>query len=673
MCMDPTIAWFPPEQLGLAHSVWTKIWEIQLGVDNMSLRSNPNLDKKPHDYIPLDNVKTKNVSTNCLNNISFEQSRIKRKRVAGGENRASTYGLNRHQYKHLLEDGMLTPWKKRNYAADITGLHDEIKDFFEYNSPNAAEANMRNDVVNRIRAVVKEKWPNAEVEVFGSFKTGLYLPTSDIDLVVFGNWKVLPLHELDRALREKGISDAANTKVLDKASVPIIKLKDIKTDIQIDISFNVPNSVKSADLIMRFMKDYPNLKYLVLVLKHFLLQRDLNEVFTGGISSYGLILLTISFLQLHPRNDAVDPNANLGVLLIEFFELYGRNFNYLSTGIRIRDGGSYVRKDDIHKGLDNGYRLSIVCIEDPLNPGNDIGRSSYGAMQVKYAFEHAYLTLSNALLPQNMHFLQGSGSILGRIVRVTDEVVAYRKWVLDNFSEEVKPQLIIEPSGGRTYANVATSTSSPKVPKLDENRNAALNERHVKGTVESEHSDSSGSLYKSTSSSASTSSSSSIASDSETDPDTAQETQHKDKNSVSTVTQSHVQTVSTKEFTCSRDAQKQPLSANNNKSRDTSSSNVSSNKSGIVNYNSRQGNANNGFSSNNSSYHHNISQNWKERSQGGVQYSGFNKPSSGSYRTNQLQGNQTGSKAFRNSAKGRKQSGTRKDYNQNQNFGGSSR
>jgi len=46
------------------------------------------------------------------------------------------------------------------------------------------------------------------------------------------------------------------------------------------------------------MTEYPNLKYLVLVLKLFLLQRDLNEVFTGGISSYCLILMTVSFLQV---------------------------------------------------------------------------------------------------------------------------------------------------------------------------------------------------------------------------------------------------------------------------------------------------------------------------------------------------------------------------------------
>lgn len=46
------------------------------------------------------------------------------------------------------------------------------------------------------------------------------------------------------------------------------------------------------------LQKYSLLPYLILVLKQFLLQRDLNEVFTGGISSYSLILMAISFLQV---------------------------------------------------------------------------------------------------------------------------------------------------------------------------------------------------------------------------------------------------------------------------------------------------------------------------------------------------------------------------------------
>ena len=39
-----------------------------------------------------------------------------------------------------------------------------------------------------------------------------------------------------------------------------------------------------------------------------------------------------------------------------------------------------------------GHRPSLLCIEDPLQPGNDVGKSSYGALQVKQAFDYAVST-----------------------------------------------------------------------------------------------------------------------------------------------------------------------------------------------------------------------------------------------------------------------------------------
>lgn len=55
----------------------------------------------------------------------------------------------------------------------------------------------------------------------------------------------------------------------------------------------------------------------------------------------------ISF-QLHPRQNAHSSNANLGVLLIEFLELYGRKFNYVKTGIRVKGGGTYISKEEVN-------------------------------------------------------------------------------------------------------------------------------------------------------------------------------------------------------------------------------------------------------------------------------------------------------------------------------------
>ncbi|XP_053087450.1 terminal nucleotidyltransferase 4A isoform X1 [Pangasianodon hypophthalmus] len=355
------------------------------------------------------------------------------------ENKASTYGIN-----YLLSNwtngnhvSPVTLWKTRTYSPGLNGLHEEIIDFYNFMSPRPEEATMRQEVVDRIESVIKELWPSADVQIFGSFSTGLYLPTSDIDLVVFGKWDRPPLQQLEQALRKNNVAEPFSIKVLDKATVPIIKLTDQETEVKVDISFNVETGVKAARFIKDYVKKYTVLPYLIFVLKQFLLQRDLNEVFTGGISSYSLILMVISFLQLHPRIDARTPNTNLGVLLIEFFELYGRHFNYLKTGIRIKNGGAYMAKEDIMKAMSNGYRPSMLCIEDPLLPGNDVGRSSYGAMQVKHVFDYAYIVLSHAVSPlANSYPNKDSDSTLGRIIKVTQEVIDYREWIVNKWGSK---------------------------------------------------------------------------------------------------------------------------------------------------------------------------------------------------------------------------------------------
>ncbi|XP_053743239.1 terminal nucleotidyltransferase 4A-like isoform X2 [Synchiropus splendidus] len=321
-------------------------------------------------------------------------------------------------------------WKTRRYSSGINGLHEEIVDFFNFMSPKPEEEAMRRDVVNRIEGVIKDLWPTAQVEIFGSFSTGLYLPTSDIDLVVFGKWEHPPLQELEQALKRHNMSGPYPIKVLDKATVPIIKLTDHETEVKVDISFNVETAVKAAQFIKSYLKKYPVLPPLIFVLKQFLLQRDLNQVFTGGIGSYSLILMALSFLQLHPRIDTRRANINLGILLIEFFELYGRRFNYGKTGIRV-DGGAYLCKEQLLLGTGSGSRPSMLCIQDPIQPANDVGRGSYGILQVKQVFDLAYMVLSHGVSPQARAYPdKDHDSTLGRIIKVSPEVLAYRDWTI---------------------------------------------------------------------------------------------------------------------------------------------------------------------------------------------------------------------------------------------------
>ncbi|KAI9141051.1 hypothetical protein BKA69DRAFT_1028900, partial [Paraphysoderma sedebokerense] len=274
-------------------------------------------------------------------------------------------------------------------------LHKEILDFVKYVEPAEGEHELRTLVMGRIRDVVDSLWQGAEVQVFGSFETRLYLPHSDIDLVIFTpdqrrHLTVPNLHKLAGALRKTDEYDKID--VIDRARVPILKCVNRAIGYPIDISFNLTSGVKTAAVVKKYVADFPALRPLVMVLKHFLHQRELNEVFSGGIGSYTLVTMMLNFLNMHPmlQMRMMDPSKNLGVLLIEFFELFGKNLNYEEVTV-CWDG--YKNKTDCGF-LQGENRRHYLSVQDPLDKSNDLSRGAFGSNLIRSAFAHAFDTLT---------------------------------------------------------------------------------------------------------------------------------------------------------------------------------------------------------------------------------------------------------------------------------------
>ena len=76
---------------------------------------------------------------------------------------------------------------------------------------------------------------------------------------------------------------------------------DSLTNFPVDISFNVTNGMDSAEIVKKFLNDPQygtGIRSLMLILKQFLVQRHLNEVFSGGLGSYGLVIMISSFIMV---------------------------------------------------------------------------------------------------------------------------------------------------------------------------------------------------------------------------------------------------------------------------------------------------------------------------------------------------------------------------------------
>jgi len=188
----------------------------------------------------------------------------------------------------------------------------------------------------------------------------------------------------------------------------------------------------------------------------------MNEVYTGGLGSYSIVCLAISFLQMHPkiRRGEIDAERNLGVLVMEFFELYGCYFNYEEAGISVRDGGTYFSKKQ--RGWYDYYKSNLLSIEDPADPSNDISRGSYGFPKVRATFAGAYGILTSATFlragilrsrkeGRTSHLRNREEpediSILSTVMGVTQETINHRKLVQELYDTRVLHNLYgVKPS-----------------------------------------------------------------------------------------------------------------------------------------------------------------------------------------------------------------------------------
>ncbi|CAI4737998.1 CPA_1a_G0048430.mRNA.1.CDS.1 [Saccharomyces cerevisiae] len=352
----------------------------------------------------------------------------------------------------------------------------EIKDFVAYISPSREEIEIRNKTISTIREAVKQLWPDADLHVFGSYSTDLYLPGSDIDCVVTsklgGKESRNNLYSLASHLKKKNL--ATEVEVVAKARVPIIKFVEPYSGIHIDVSFERTNGIEAAKLIREWLDDTPGLRELVLIVKQFLHARRLNNVHTGGLGGFSIICLVFSFLHMHPRiiTNEIDPKDNLGVLLIEFFELYGKNFGYDDVALGSSDGYPVYFPKSTWSAIQPIKNPFSLAIQDPGDESNNISRGSFNIRDIKKAFAGAFDLLTNRCFElHSATFKDRLGkSILGNVIKYRGKARDFKderglvlnKAIIENENYHKKRSRIIhdEDFAEDTVTSTATATTT---------------------------------------------------------------------------------------------------------------------------------------------------------------------------------------------------------------------
>jgi len=282
-------------------------------------------------------------------------------------------------------------------------------------------------IIERIKSQIKDclysDTFSYKIDIYGSFKSHLDIVCSDIDMVFIPKkTNKVDISNLIQRLSNHLLSTKEYYKVtpIYTASIPLIKLmvnyenylannkpllnnysKLIKSDlyknypydkeseisyINIDISFPVSSHNKKnknapflqIEYIKNSLEKYPDADIVIRILKRALKLTDMNNSYKGGLSSYTLFLMVISFLKNNNKSNNTNNNKHkknsYGHAFHDTVKFFSK-FDFYSNMIDIenKNGEIFLQRNQIYNTPE--YE-NIPIILDPVT-GQNAGKSSF--------------------------------------------------------------------------------------------------------------------------------------------------------------------------------------------------------------------------------------------------------------------------------------------------------
>lgn len=181
-----------------------------------------------------------------------------------------------------------------------------------------------------------------------------------------------------------------NIKVINTARIPIIKFQDKTSEIFFDLSFNNEDGIRNMEAVQSNLELYPEFKFIFMVMKVFILQRNKNDTFKGGVSSFVLMCLIQAFLStfkqnLLQKNQISKLNEiTLSEYLIKFLQFYA-NFDYKNKAINMQE-------KKVITNIENNQ--NAFNLFSPID-GRNIGVQAYCLKEIMGIFKNRFNYITN--------------------------------------------------------------------------------------------------------------------------------------------------------------------------------------------------------------------------------------------------------------------------------------
>ena len=148
---------------------------------------------------------------------------------------------------------------------------------------------------------------------------------------------------------------------------------------------NNDNEISNISYIKKQLDEYPEIRPILKLLKRYFYIKKMNSSFEGGLSSYNLFLLILSYAKYQKLYN-LNPykKVNLGFFLVQFLEFFGNIFDFKNYLININS--PYIYELNHFSHYNSGKSLIIL---DPIT-GLNASKSSYKIGEIQNMFLNAF-------------------------------------------------------------------------------------------------------------------------------------------------------------------------------------------------------------------------------------------------------------------------------------------
>lgn len=325
------------------------------------------------------------------------------------------------------------PLKERVGLSGLDLLNAEIAGFAQHMQCTPYEEKARQAVQRQAFCLVRlQTPPNAYCYGFGSQKTGMAFPFSDLDYGIGSDDQSASGESVDQNPlgdneTQQQVMDVVTTALKDDSSyicvlsrargIPTINAQHTASGIDIQIVLKDKPWLQRR-MLRPIFEELPHLRVLYAVLRTMLGMRGLHDVFNGGLGSYSLIIMIAACL-LRRGSPVNNSSATAGEQLLYFLSFYA-SFDMTRQALSV--GGRRVfhkhppGEFDVQSRIDSAKRRNawaraaqwnmgvrrplqpyLLCLQDPADIWNDLGRKTQAIKHIQRTIEFLHLKLRAGL------------------------------------------------------------------------------------------------------------------------------------------------------------------------------------------------------------------------------------------------------------------------------------